>query len=125
MVKTFGAFHAAVEVYGEEWGFYIWNLIRWDVLREWPSRRYHIIHSNCIHFCDELLKLLGAKPVPAWVRGLHETGAALMRLPWPLSLLGSSTDAVTDAEAQKDKKSEEQRHEDALPRRRARAMAEE
>lgn len=132
LVKTFGAFHAAVEVYGEEWGFYrqlhpddcgicrsrhprrhsvhvyrqsvnlgvtalrdweVWTLIRQDLIPEWPSRRYDLIHSNCIHFCDELQKLLGVKPVPSWVRGLHETGAALFRVAWPLSWLVGGGDA--------------------------------
>jgi len=130
MMKSFGAFHATCEVYGEEWGFYrqpnpddcgvcrsrhprrhpvhvyrqsinlgetalrdweVWNLIRWDVIPQWPSRRYDLLHSNCIHFADELSRLLGAKEVPHWVKGLHETGAALLRAPWPLNMIGGST----------------------------------
>lgn len=123
MVKTFGAFHAAVEVYGEEWSFYrqqnpdecgicrsrkprehpvhvyrqsvnlgttplkdweVFNIIRRDVLPLWPSSRYDLIHCNCIHFCDEFLQRLGANPAPSWVKGLHETGAAILR---PLSMI--------------------------------------
>lgn len=140
MMKSFGAFHATCEVYGEEWGFYrqpnpddcgicrsrhprrhpvhvyrqsinlgetalrdweVWNLIRWDVIPMWPSRRYDLIHSNCIHFADELSRLLGAKEVPHWVKGLHETGAALLRTPWPLNLLGGST-ASEDAQEEEE-----------------------
>lgn len=125
VMKTFGGFHATVEVYGEEWGFYqqpepdisgvcisaqprqhpvhcyrqsinlgqthlldyeVWNTLRWDVVPHWPSKRYDILHCNCIHFADHVLPLLGVAPVPSWVRGLHETGAAAVRI-WPLSLL--------------------------------------
>lgn len=140
LVKSFGAFHAAVEVYGDEWSFYrqahpdecgicrshearrhpvhvyrqsinlgetrlkdfeVWNIIRREVAPKWPSCRYDIIHCNCIHFCDELLMALGVSPAPAWVRGLHETGAALLR---PLSLfngfsLGSTTSAAASSES--------------------------
>jgi len=137
-MKSFGAFHATCEVYGEEWGFYrqpnpddcgvcrsrhprrhpvhvykqsinlgetalrdweVWNLIRWDVIPQWPSRRYDLIHSNCIHFADELSRLLGAKEVPHWVKGLHETGAALLRVPWPLNMIGGSTGGTIEEEA--------------------------
>mmetsp|Transcript_8840 Transcript_8840/g.19708 ORF Transcript_8840/g.19708 Transcript_8840/m.19708 type:complete len:487 (-) Transcript_8840:73-1533(-) len=124
LVKTLGAFHAAVEVYGEEWSFYrqadpsisgvlrsriprnhsvhvyrqsincgetdltdeeVWNLIVKDLSSEWLGGRYDLIHCNCIHFCEELLVRLGGKPVPSWVKGLHETGAAIFKVPWPLS----------------------------------------
>eukprot|EP00927_Polykrikos_kofoidii_P050584 TRINITY_DN44479_c0_g1_i1.p1 TRINITY_DN44479_c0_g1~~TRINITY_DN44479_c0_g1_i1.p1 ORF type:complete len:460 (-),score=57.64 TRINITY_DN44479_c0_g1_i1:164-1543(-) len=127
LVKTIGAFHAAVEVYGDEWSFYkqaspsacgvgksllprhhsvhvyrqsvnlgptrlkdweVMRIIESDVIPNWPSGRYDLIHCNCIHFCDSLLALLGAKPVPPWVRGLHETGAAILR--FPSSLFGHS-----------------------------------
>lgn len=144
LVKTVGAFHAAVEVYGEEWGFYrqpnpedcgicrsrqprkhpvhvyrqsvnlgkttlrdweVWNLIRWDIIPQWPSSRYDLIRSNCIHFCDEMLKKLGVDAVPAWVRGLHENAAAILKVPWPLSLMydtgGNGPPAVADAAAAK------------------------
>lgn len=75
----------------------MWNLVRWDVIPSWPSKRYDLIHSNCIHFCDDFLLRLGVKPVPAWVRGLHETGAALFRTPWPLSWLVGRSDAESVA----------------------------
>merc|ERR1712083_636334 len=51
-----------------------------EVAPQWPSSRYDLVKCNCITFCDELLALLGAEPVPAWVKGLHETGAALLRV---------------------------------------------
>lgn len=125
--NSLGAFHAALEVYGDEWGFYkqpnpddcgicrsrqprrhpvhvfrqsinlgmtklkdheVWNLIRREVLPRWPSDRYDLIHCNCIHFCDELSLLLGTQPLPSWVKGLHETGAALLR---PITYLNSLT----------------------------------
>lgn len=115
VVKTFGAFHAAIEVYGAEWGFYrqqdpdlcgvcrsrqprhhpvhvyrqsvnlgqtllteaqTIHMMKTEIARAWPGGRYDLIHCNCIHFCEELAKRLGAQPVPSWVRGLHETGAA-------------------------------------------------
>lgn len=124
-VQGFGAFHAAVEVYGEEWSFYqreepdscgicrskrprhhpvhvyrqsvnlgttalsvdsVRRLISCEVAPEWPSSRYDLVRCNCITFCDELLKLLGVGPVPPWVRSLHETGAALLRVPQFLAL---------------------------------------
>jgi len=129
LVKTLGAFHAAVEVYGEEWSFYrqqdpsvsgvlrsrlprnhsvhvyrqsincgqtglsdeqVWNLVVKDLSPDWLGGRYDLIHCNCIHFCEELLSRLGASPVPAWVKGLHETGAALFRVPWPFNILGAA-----------------------------------
>lgn len=140
LVKTMGAFHAAVEVYGEEWGFYrqaspddcgicrsrrprqhpvhvyrqsvnlgktelkdweVWNLIRWEVIPNWPSKRYDLIHSNCIHFADEMLWLLGVDAVPAWVKGLHENAAAILKVPWPLSLMYGSgeSSAASDSGA--------------------------
>ncbi|CAJ1365946.1 unnamed protein product, partial [Effrenium voratum] len=52
------------------------RLMRTQVAKEWPGRRYDLIHCNCIHFCEELAQRLGVQPVPSWVRGLHETGAA-------------------------------------------------
>lgn len=124
--NTIGAFHAAVEVYNEEWSFYrtpnptscgvcrslrprhhpvhvyrqsvdlgstslkdweVRYLIRGKLASKWPGGGYDLLHKNCIHFCDELVLSLGVKPVPAWVRGLHETGASLIRIPWPLSLV--------------------------------------
>ncbi|CAE7521130.1 unnamed protein product [Symbiodinium pilosum] len=127
MVKTFGAFHATIEIYGQEWGFYrqvdpevcgvcrsrqprqhpihvyrqsvnlgqtrlteaqTYRLVRSEVAKLWPSKRYDLIHCNCIHFCDDLAKRLGAKPVPAWVRGLHETGAAAASLVRAASEMG-------------------------------------
>lgn len=135
MMKSFGAFHAAVEVYGEEWSFYkqanplacgiyrseqprrhpvhvyrqsvnlgvttlkdfeVMNIIRREVLPQWPSGRYDLIHCNCIHFCDAFLSLLGVQQSPSWVKGLHETGAALLR---PLSVFsGGSGTKPADAE---------------------------
>mmetsp|Transcript_112658 Transcript_112658/g.349661 ORF Transcript_112658/g.349661 Transcript_112658/m.349661 type:complete len:406 (-) Transcript_112658:117-1334(-) len=124
--NTIGAFHAAVEVYGEEWSFYrtpnptscgvckslrprhhpvhvyrqsvnlgvtslkdweVRYLIRGKLAAKWPGGQYDLLNRNCIHFCEELLLSLGVKPVPAWVRGLHETGASVLRVPWPLSAL--------------------------------------
>lgn len=123
---TIGAFHAAVEVYGEEWGFYrtpcasacgvcrsprprnhpvhvyrqsidlgrttlkdweVRYLIRAKLALKWPGGDYELLSRNCIHFCDELLLSLGVRSVPPWVRGLHETGHAILRVPWPLSWL--------------------------------------
>merc|ERR1712217_864705 len=59
----------------------------------WSSRRYDLLHCNCIHFANEVATLLGVSPVPPWVTGLHETGAALLKIPWPLSLLSRPTRA--------------------------------
>lgn len=126
MFNSIGAFHAAVEVFGEEWSFYrtpnptscgvckslrprhhpvhvyrqsvnlgattlkdweVRYLIRGKLASKWPGGGYDLLHRNCIHFCDELLLSLGVKPVSAWVRGLHETGASVLRIPWPLSLV--------------------------------------
>jgi len=128
VISTVGAFHAAVEVYREEWSFYrtpnpsscgvcksmrprhhpvhvyrqsinlgqttlkdweVRYLIRGVLASKWPGSRYDLLHQNCIHFCDELLLSLGVKPVPNWVKGLHETGASVLRWPWPLSLVMS------------------------------------
>lgn len=130
-VKSLGAFHTAVEVYGKEFSFYssrtdldscgirrsniprrhpmhvyrqsivmgITNLSEKQVLElilhmagDWPCRRYDIVQHNCMHFCDELLRKLGAGPVPEWITGLHTTGAKAAELlgdPWRLFFLGS------------------------------------
>lgn len=124
LMKTVGAFHATVEVHGEEWGFYrqqrpdqcgicksrqtrhhpvhiyrqsmdlgsttlnvteVRGLLVSEMQQQWPSKRYDIVFCNCIHFCDAFLGILGAKPVPAWVKGLHETGAAILTFPWSSS----------------------------------------
>lgn len=126
MVKSLGAFHAAVEVYGEEWSFYrtpnahscgvckslrprhhpvhvyrqsvnlgvttlrdweVRYLIRARLAPKWLGGNYDLLHQNCIHFCEELLLHLGSKGVPPWVKGLHETGGAIFRVPWPLSIM--------------------------------------
>lgn len=50
-----------------------------DLSFEWPSRRYHLVNCNCIHFCEELACVLGVKMVPSWVTGLHQTGGAFLR----------------------------------------------
>mmetsp|Transcript_26406 Transcript_26406/g.55905 ORF Transcript_26406/g.55905 Transcript_26406/m.55905 type:complete len:450 (-) Transcript_26406:146-1495(-) len=125
LVKTFGAFHVAIEVYGDEWGFYrqvdpeecgicrsrvprkhpvhvyrqsvnlgvtplqdwqIWDLIRMQLVAEWPGGRYDLIHCNCIHFADEFARLLEVQPVPPWITGLHQLGArtaSMLKIPWP------------------------------------------
>lgn len=127
MFNTIGAFHAAVEVYGEEWSFYrtpnelacgvckslrprdhpvhvyrksidlgatllkdweVRYLIRSKLAAKWPGGNYDLLQSNCIHFCEELLLHLGVMPVPAWVRGLHETGASVLKIPATMGLTG-------------------------------------
>lgn len=136
MFNTIGAFHAAVEVYGEEWSFYrtpnpnacgvckslrprhhpvhvyrksiplgstglkdweVRYLIRGKLAAKWPGGGYDLLQRNCIHFCDELVLHLGVMPVPNWVRGLHETGASVLRIPWPFSMLNSSSASDADA----------------------------
>lgn len=126
MMTSVGAFHAAVEVYNEEWSFYrtpnphscgvcksqrprnhpvhvyrqsvnlgktslkdweVQYLVRARLAPKWPGGTYDLLNRNCIHFCDELLLSLGVQSVPPWVRGLHETGAALFWMPSPLSRL--------------------------------------
>jgi len=129
MFNTFGAFHAAIEVYGQEWAFYrtpnptscgvcrslrprhhpvhvyrqsinlgdthlkeweVRYLIRGKLASNWPGGTYDLLRHNCIHFCSELALALGVSPVPAWVRNLHETGAGVFQLPWPLSSIHST-----------------------------------
>eukprot|EP00439_Symbiodinium_sp_Y106_P013330 s5932_g1.t3 len=65
-----------------------YRLVRSEVAKLWPSKRYDLIHCNCIHFCEDLAQRLGAKPVPGWVRGLHETGAAAASLVRGASAMG-------------------------------------
>ncbi|CAL1155530.1 unnamed protein product [Cladocopium goreaui] len=129
MFNTLGAFHAAIEVYGQEWAFYrtpnptscgvcrslrprhhpvhvyrqsinlgdthlkeweVRYLIRGKLAANWPGGTYDLLRHNCIHFCSELALALGVSPVPAWVRNLHETGAGVFQIPWPLSALHST-----------------------------------
>lgn len=126
--NTLGAFHAAIEVYGEEWAFYrtpnptscgvcrslrvrhhpvhsyrqsiylgktqlkdweVRYLIRGKLATRWPGGTYDLLRRNCIHFCEELSLALGVAPVPSWVRALHETGASILRVPWPLTIIRS------------------------------------
>lgn len=144
-VKCIGAFHAAVEVYGEEWSFYrtpradtcgvckslrprqhpvhifrqslnlgqttlkeweVRYLIRQKLAPKWLGGGYDLLHRNCIHFCDELLLSLGAMPVPAWVRGLHETGGFLSSVLSPLAYVfgigGDAPRALQDGDDQDD-----------------------
>lgn len=151
-VKCIGAFHAAVEVYGEEWSFYrtpradtcgvckslrprqhpvhifrqslnlgqttlkeweVRYLIRQKLAPKWLGGSYDLLHRNCIHFCDELLLSLGAMPVPAWVRGLHETGGVLSNALAPLAYLlgitgGDVPRALQDADDQDDEDDQSQ-----------------
>mmetsp|Transcript_8863 Transcript_8863/g.23753 ORF Transcript_8863/g.23753 Transcript_8863/m.23753 type:complete len:401 (-) Transcript_8863:152-1354(-) len=142
MYNTIGAFHAAVEVYGEEWSFYrtpnatscgvckslrprshpvhvfrqsinmgstalkdweVRYLIRGRLASKWPGGSYDLLNRNCIHFCEELLLSLGVGGVPPWVRGLHETGASVFRIPWPLSwIFPGDDDAAAKSRASAD-----------------------
>jgi len=133
MMKSFGAFHAAVEVYGEEWSFYrtpnpeacgvcrslrprhhpvhmyrqsimagtttlkeweVKYLIRSKLAPIWRGGKYHILRQNCIHFCDELLLMLGVNPVPSWVCHLHNFGAGVANMFYPLTYFLASSDDV-------------------------------
>jgi len=60
------------------------NLIRYQLRPAWPAKRYDLVHCNCIHFCDNFLEQLGVERVPGWVSGLHDTGAAILRI-WPFT----------------------------------------
>jgi len=141
MMTSLGAFHAAVEVYNDEWSFYrtpnphscgvcksqrprnhpvhvyrqsvnlgqttlkTWEvqyLVRARLAPNWTGGSYDMLNHNCIHFCDELLLTLGVQPVPPWVRGLHETGAALFWLPYAVSCIfgGGGDNAAPAREGQ-------------------------
>lgn len=93
MFNTLGAFHAAIEVYVGDTHLKEWEvryLIRGKLAANWPGGTYDLLRHNCIHFCSELALALGVSPVPAWVRNLHETGAGVFQIPWPLSALHST-----------------------------------
>jgi hypothetical protein len=34
---------------------------------EWPGSEYHLIHHNCLTFCNVLLEKLGLRKIPGWV----------------------------------------------------------
>eukprot|EP00930_Biecheleria_cincta_P049607 TRINITY_DN34808_c0_g1_i1.p1 TRINITY_DN34808_c0_g1~~TRINITY_DN34808_c0_g1_i1.p1 ORF type:complete len:537 (-),score=89.69 TRINITY_DN34808_c0_g1_i1:369-1979(-) len=34
---------------------------------EWPGSEYHLIHHNCLSFCNVLLEKLGLRKIPGWV----------------------------------------------------------
>lgn len=34
---------------------------------EWPGSEYHLIHHNCLTFCNALLEKLGLRKIPGWV----------------------------------------------------------
>jgi len=69
-----------------------------DIAPRWLGGDYDVVHCNCISFCDELLGLLGADPVPGWVRSLQDAGAALLRAPRALgeALAGSVSMSTAD-----------------------------
>lgn len=78
--------HHPVHVYRQSINLGLTNLSAHEVLKRmrdlsfgWPSRRYHLVNCNCIHFCEELACVLGVNSVPSWVTGLHQTGGALLR----------------------------------------------
>eukprot|EP00442_Polarella_glacialis_P048053 CAMPEP_0115069386 /NCGR_PEP_ID=MMETSP0227-20121206/12528_1 /TAXON_ID=89957 /ORGANISM="Polarella glacialis, Strain CCMP 1383" /LENGTH=368 /DNA_ID=CAMNT_0002455781 /DNA_START=113 /DNA_END=1219 /DNA_ORIENTATION=+ len=139
--NTVGAFHAAIEVYGDEWAFYrtpnptscgvckslrarqhpihvyrqsinlgptslkdweVRYLIRGKLAMKWPGGTYDLLRRNCIHFTEELALGLGVQPVPGWVTGLHQTGASVLQIPWPLSAIfnGGGQRALSDAPRQ-------------------------
>jgi len=137
MMKSLGAFHAAVEVYGEEWSFYRtpnpeacgvcrslrprhhpvhlyrqsilagttplkeWEvrfLIRSKLAPVWRGGNYHILRRNCIHFCDELLLMLGVGPMPSWVCHLHNFGAGVANLFYPITYLLGADSTPSDRE---------------------------
>mmetsp|Transcript_5289 Transcript_5289/g.12654 ORF Transcript_5289/g.12654 Transcript_5289/m.12654 type:complete len:383 (+) Transcript_5289:292-1440(+) len=65
---------------------------------KWMGTSYQLLRRNCIHFCDDFLLCLGVRGVPSWIKGLHETGATVFQLPWPLSTLfgGRQQAAIAD-----------------------------
>lgn len=43
-------------------------------MEAWPGSSYHIVHRNCAHFAEDLLRRLQClEPFPTWVRGGAET----------------------------------------------------
>lgn len=43
----------------------------------WPARAYDILHRNCCHFCEDMLRRLGMGGLPPRVTNLAGAGAAL------------------------------------------------
>jgi len=42
-----------------------------DLARAWPGSAYHFLQRNCIHFAEELHKVLQpSEPFPEWVHGI-------------------------------------------------------
>uniref|UniRef100_A0A7S0NZZ1 PPPDE domain-containing protein n=1 Tax=Calcidiscus leptoporus TaxID=127549 RepID=A0A7S0NZZ1_9EUKA len=61
--------------------------VAWDLARDYPGTRYHLLSCNCNHFAAELALRLGAAPVPGWVNRLAAIGACFAWL-LPASLTG-------------------------------------
>jgi len=95
-----------VHVYRQSLNLGVTSLNKSDVNRVvqklkplWPSRRYNVFHSNCIHFSEDFLRHLCVGPVPAWVRGLHETGEALLEPVRPALAIAANMVSISDAGA--------------------------
>mmetsp|Transcript_50609 Transcript_50609/g.83902 ORF Transcript_50609/g.83902 Transcript_50609/m.83902 type:complete len:229 (+) Transcript_50609:79-765(+) len=61
----------------------------WDLARDYPGSRYHLLTCNCNHFATELAERLGTEPVPGWVNRLAAWGAWFAWL-LPRSLTGDA-----------------------------------
>merc|ERR1711977_702758 len=47
------------------------------LVQEWPGDDYHLIHHNCLHFCNALCAELGVGRIPGWVDRLARTAAGI------------------------------------------------
>lgn len=80
IMKTFGAYHVAIEVYGEEWGFFRQDdpdecgICRSRVPRRHPVHVYRqSVNLGCTPFVDfEIWNLLRRELIPAWSGGRYD-----------------------------------------------------
>lgn len=55
------------------------NILR-TMKQTWPGLSYDLLSRNCCHFCDELCKQLGVKPVPGWLNRFAQSADATVTL---------------------------------------------
>mmetsp|Transcript_59591 Transcript_59591/g.167872 ORF Transcript_59591/g.167872 Transcript_59591/m.167872 type:complete len:256 (-) Transcript_59591:23-790(-) len=45
--------------------------------RRWPACAYDALKRNCVHFSEDLCRMLGVGPIPPYIRNLMDTGLRL------------------------------------------------
>jgi len=52
------------------------NLL-WRMAQGWPGSEYHLLHHNCLNFCNALCTELGVRRIPGWVDRVARAASAI------------------------------------------------